>query len=99
MISQSQAYIDFKKNVSNIRPISYGMDYLDVKKDEYIKCLKDVKGKSFPSKAFNQELWSPIELELEVSNILLRTYIERFGYEKCGDFDIFKAIRKTNRVL
>jgi hypothetical protein len=89
MNNHSQAYIEFEKNVSNLRRLFYGMHYLDVKKDEYIKWLKDVKSESFPEKAFNQELWSTIEIELEVSNILLRTYIERFGYEKCGDFDVF----------
>jgi len=85
----SKEYIEFEKNISNLRRLSYGMRYLIVKKDEYIKWLKDEKGEIFPEKAFDQELWSTIDEELDVSNILIRTYIERYAFGKCGDIKKF----------
>ena len=59
-----------------------------MKKEEYIEWLKD-KGEEFPESAFKQELNDTINLEMEVSNILLRTYVEMFAYSKCGDLEIF----------
>lgn len=78
------------------------MRYLDVKKDEYIKWLKEEKGEIFPEEAFNQELSSTIKMELEVSNTLLRTYIERYAYGKCGStrkfFNEYKNQVKSYKI-
>lgn len=84
----SQAYVTFENNVSNLRRLLFGLRYLQTKKKEYIELLNK-NGEPFPEVVFNKELENTINLEIEISNILLRTYVERFGYEKCGTFDAF----------
>jgi hypothetical protein len=90
----STAYSNFENNVLNLRRLSFGLRYLKTKKKEYIEWLKK-NGERFPEAVFNQELENTINLELEISNILLKSYIERFGYEKCGTFDAFIKQYKT----
>ncbi|MDD5615738.1 MAG: hypothetical protein PHH85_06000 [Candidatus Methanoperedens sp.] len=89
MNNHSHVYIEFENNVLNLRRLSYGMRYLDEKKKEFIKYLKEQKGETFPEDVFAQELKDTIYLQIEVSNILLRKYIEDFGYKKCGSFEKF----------
>ena len=90
MKNHSPAYTEFEKNVSNLRRLSYGMHYLIVKKEQYIEWLEKEKGEKFPEEVFNQELKDTINMEIEVSNILLRTYVERFYYGTCEKGEIFK---------
>ena len=89
MNNHSPAYIEFENNVSNLRRLSYGMRYLDGNKKEFITYLKEQKGETFPENVFAQELKDTIHLQIEVSNILLRTYIEKFGFQKCGGIKKF----------
>jgi len=89
MKNHSQVYLEFENNVSNLRCLSYGMCYLMDKKDKYVKWLKDEKGEKCPEEVFRQKLETTAKMENEVSNILLRTYVERFGYKKCGEFEKF----------
>ena len=77
MSGHSTAYIEFEKNVLNLKRLSYGMRYL------------------VDNKIFNQELDNTIDMEIEVSNILLRTYIERFVYNKSGNLKTFFEPYKT----
>nr|QNO55216.1 hypothetical protein MHJDHPNH_00018 [Methanosarcinales archaeon ANME-1 ERB7] len=84
-------------NVSNLRRLSYGMRYLVDKEEQYIEWLEKEKGEKFPEEVFKQELENTAKMEIEVSNILLRTYVERFGYEKCGDFKGFVNQYKKER--
>ncbi len=90
----SIAYSNFENNILSLRRLSFGLRYLKTKKKEYIEFLKE-NGERFPEAVFNQELENTINLELEISNILLRRYVERFGYEKCENFDAFRKQYKT----
>jgi hypothetical protein len=89
MQNYSQAYIDFENNVLNLRRLSYGMRYLVQIEEQYIKWLRGEKEEEIPEEVFRQELENTAKMELEVSNILLRTYVERYGQKKCGNFDTF----------
>jgi len=90
MNNHSHAYIEFENNVSNLRRLSYGMRYLYENKKEFIKYLEpEQKRETFPEDVFAQELKDTIYQGIEVSNILLRKYIEDFGYKKCGSFGNF----------
>ena len=95
MNNHSHAYIEFENNISNLRRLSYGMRYLDGNKKEFIKYLKEQKKETFPEDIFAQELKDTIYQGIEVSNILLRAYIENFGHEKCGSFSNFLKLYKN----
>jgi len=60
MNNHSHAYIEFEKNVSNLRRLSYGLRYVVGKKEQYIEWLKEEKGEKFPEESFNQELMNTI---------------------------------------
>ncbi len=90
MKNHSQAYIEFEKNVSNLRRLSYGMRYLVSEKEQYVKWLKKEKGEKFPEGVFDQELKDTINMEIEVSNVILRTYVERFYYGTCEKGEKFE---------
>jgi len=89
MKNHSPEYIEFEKNVSNLRRLLYGMRYLVSTKEQYVEWLEKEKGEKFPEDVFNQELKDTINMEIEVSNILLRTYVERFVMTHVKKWDTF----------
>lgn len=95
MNNHSHAYVEFENNVSNLRRLSYGMLYLSEKKKDFIKYLIEQKGEKFPDDVFAQELKDTIYLGIEVTNILLRKYIEDFGFKKSGSFKNFLKLYKN----
>jgi hypothetical protein len=91
----SKAYYNFENNVSNLRRLFFGLRYLKDNKKEFIESLMK-NGERFPEAIFNQELENTINQEIEIANILLRSYVEKFGFEKCGDFNkVFLKQYKT----
>lgn len=89
MKNHSPAYTEFEKNVLNLRRLSHGLRYIVSTKEQYVEWLEKETGKKFLEDAFNQELMDTINKEIEVSNVLLRTYVERFCYDTCGKWDKF----------
>ena len=89
MKNHSLAYTEFEKNVSNLRRLSHGLRYIMSTKEQYVEWLEKETGKKFSEDDFNQELMDTITKEIEVSNVLLRTYVERFCYDTCGKWKTF----------